>query len=163
MEQKSFLLEGLLPMDVWNFLCVALILFGVFVAILKGVTFIRDEIQKSREKKKLTTKDVTEEIADKVMEKLIPQIDEKFDEFGKSVDKRFEDMDKKLSADKETLTMHTTQLNDHETRVSRLEGGNRALCHGMLALLERDTALAKQQHAMQTYLITGNYNEEDWK
>jgi septation ring formation regulator EzrA len=162
-ERKTLLLEGLLPTDVWNAIIVILILFGVAVALMKGITFIRDEIQKSRDKKKINTKDVTEEIADKVMEKLTPQIDEKFDKFSESFDQKFADIDAKLSADKETLTSHTTQLNDHESRVGKLEGGNFALCHGMLALLERDPSLEKEQKAMKNYLIDGKYKEDDWK
>lgn len=161
--QKSFLLEGLLPVDVWNFIVVALILFGVGIAIFKGVILIRDEIRKASERKQINKTDVTDQIADKVMSKLTPQIDEKFAEFSKSFDEKFKDIDEKLKNDKETLTSHTTQLNDHESRVGRLEGGNRALCHGMLALLERDPALANAQHAMKSYLIDGKYNEEDWK
>lgn len=162
-EKKTMLLEGLLPADVWNAIIVLLILFGVAVALLKGIAFIRDEIQKNKDKKKLNTKDVTDEIADKVMDKLTPQIDEKFSEFSKSFDEKFKDIDKKLESDKETLTLHTAQLNGHEGRVSKLEGGNLALCHGMLALLERDPSLSKEQKAMKNYLIDGKYNEEDWK
>lgn len=161
--QKSFLLEGLLPIDVWNFIVVGLILFGVVMAVAKGVVFIRDEIGKSKDKKKISKKDVTDEIAEKVMEKLTPQIDAKFDEFSKSFDEKFKDIDKKLESDKETLTIHTTQLNAHEGRVSKLEGGNLAMCHGMLALLERDPNLTKEQKAMKNYLIDGKYNEEDWR
>lgn len=162
-QQKSFLLEGLLPVDVWNFIVVGLILFGVGLAVFKGVILVRDEIQKSKDKKRLQRKDVTDEIADKVMEKLTPQIDEKFDEFSKSFDDKFKDIDDKLKSDKETLVLHTTQLNDHETRVGKLEGGNLALCHGMLALLERDPSLGKEQKAMKNFLIDGKYREEDWK
>lgn len=163
MEKKTLLLEGLLPTDVWNAIIVLLILFGVVIAMLKGIVFIRDEIRKSRERKRINDVDVTEEIANKVMEKLTTQIDEKFDVFSKNFDKKFEEIDVKLSSDKETLKSHTTQLNDHESRVSKLEGGDRSLCQGMLALLNQNPALQKQTHAMQNYLITGKYNEEDWK
>ena len=162
-EKKTMLLEGLLPVDVWNAIIVLLILFGVAIALLKGISFIRDEINKAKDRKKLNKKDVTEEIADKVMEKLTPQINNKFKEFSDSVDKKFDDIDSKLSSDKETLTLHTTQLNDHEERVSKLEGGNLALCHGMLALLERDPSLSKEQKAMKNFLIDGKYVEDDWK
>jgi len=162
-EKKSLLLEGLLPVDVWNAIIVLLILFGVFVAVFKGYVMIRDEVRKAKERKQVNTGDVTERIATKVMEKLKPEIDKKFDDFDKSVDKKFEEIDKKLSADKETLRNHTTQLNDHESRVGRLESGNRALCHGMLALLEQDPEqLLKAQRAMKNYLIDGKYKEEDW-
>ena len=162
-EKKTMLLEGLLPVDVWNAIIVLLILFGVAIALLKGISFIRDEINKAKDRKKLNKKDVTEEIADKVMEKLTPQINNKFKEFSDSVDKKFDDIDSKLSSDKETLTLHTTQLNDHEERVSKLEGGNLAWCHGMRALLERDPSLSKEQKAMKNFLIDGKYVEDDWK
>ena len=162
-ERKALLLEGLLPADVWNALIVLLILFGVFMAVFKGVVAIRDEVEKRKKKKTLSQKDITDEIADKVMEKIESSIDEKFDTLSKSFDKKFEEIDKKLSADKETIELHTHQLNDHEGRVSKLEGGNLALCHGMLALLERDPALAKEQKAMKNYLIDGKYNEEAWQ
>ena len=162
-EKKTILLEGLLPVDVWNAIIVLLILFGVIVAVLKGIKFIRDWTRDSKKEKQVNKVDFTDEIADKVMGKLSPQIDAKFDEFSKSFDKKFEDIDEKLKSDKETLTLHTTQLNDHEERVSKLEGGNLALCHGMLALLERDPNLGKEQKAMKNFLIDGKYNEEDWK
>ena len=162
-EKKSLLLEGLLPVDVWNAIIVLLVLFGVAVALLKGIAFIREEIHKAKDKKNLNKKDVTDEIADKVMDKLTPQINEKFNEFNASFDEKFKEIDKKLDNDKEMLSSHTTQLNDHEGRVSKLEGGDRSLCQGMLALLEQNPSLSKAQHAMQNYLITGKYNEEDWK
>ena len=162
-EKKTMLLEGLLPVDVWNAIIVLLVLFGVAIALIKGIVFIRDEIQKAKDKRKINTTDVTEEIAEKVMSKLTPEITKKFDDFSATFDKKFEDINSKLSADKETLTSHTTQLNDHEGRVSKLEGGDRSLCQGMLALLEQNPSLGKQTHAMQNYLITGKYNEEDWK
>ena len=162
-EKKTLLLEGLLPVDVWNTLVILLILFGVGIAVFKGVVAIKDEIEKHRKKKNLSKKDVTEEIADKVMEQLMPKIDERFDAFGKAFDKRFEDIDKKLSDDKELLASHTRQLNEHESRVGKLEGGNNTLCQGMLALLERDPSLNRAAHAMQNYLITGKYNPKDWE
>ena len=69
-ERKALLLEGLLPADVWNALIVVLILFGVFMAVFKGVVAIRDEVDKRKKKKSLNQKDITDEIADKVMEKM---------------------------------------------------------------------------------------------
>ena len=68
-EKKTMLLEGLLPVDVWNAIIVLLILFGVAIALLKGIAFIREEIQKNKDRKKINTKDITDEIADKVFEK----------------------------------------------------------------------------------------------
>ena len=162
-EKKSLLLEGLLPVDVWNAIIVLLILFGVVVAIVKGIAVIRDEIGKAKDKKKINKKDVTDEIAEKVFAKVEPQIDEKFDSFEKKFDKKFEEIDKKFANDQENIKLHTTQLNDHEARVSKLEGGNGSLCQGMLALLRQNKDLAKAEHAMQNYLITGEYNAKDWE
>lgn len=162
-EKKALLLEGLLPVDVWNAVIVILALFGVGIAVFKGIILIRDEVKKHKKEKAVSKKDVTDEIADKVMEQLTPKIDEKFNEFSASFDKKFEDIDKKLSDDKELLASHTRQLNEHEGRVGKLEGGSNTLCQGMLALLERDPALNRAAHAMQNYLITGKYNPKDWE
>jgi hypothetical protein len=161
-EKRTILLEGLLPVDVWNAIIILIILFGVCIGVLKGVLFIRDEINKAKDRKKVSKKDITDEIADKVLNKLTPQIEEKFKEFSDSFDEKFGDIDTKLSNDKALLVSHTTQLNEHEARVSKLDGGNLALCHGMLALLERDPSLSKEQKAMKSYLIDGKYRQEDW-
>ncbi len=162
MEDKAKALEGLLPVDLWNFIVVGLALFGIVVAVVKGIGVIRDEMKKHKEKKEMNKVGVTDEIANKVMEKLTPQIDTKFKEFSDSFDKKFDEIDRKLDNDKETLGLHTTQLNDHESRVSKLEGGNWSLCQGMLALIKRDPELKQAEHAMENYLITGKYEPKDW-
>ena len=162
MEEKVKAVEGLLPVDLWNFIVVGLALFGVIVAVIKGIGIIRDEMKKHRDKKEMNKVGVTDEIANKVMEKLTPQIDSKFKEFSDSFDKKFDEIDKKLDNDKEMLTSHTTQLNDHEVRVGKLEGGNWSLCQGMLALIKRDPELKQAEHAMENYLITGRYEPKDW-
>ena len=46
MGEKTLLLEGLLPTDVWNALIVLFVLFGVFMAVFKGYVVIRDEHRK---------------------------------------------------------------------------------------------------------------------
>lgn len=164
METKEVLkIEGISPDMLWTFMVVLVGLVALFLMGYKVVEVIRKEKQRRQERQQLDGQDITDRIADKVMDKLTPQIDEKFAEFSRSVDLKFEEIDNKLKSDKDTLTLHTTQLNDHESRVSKLEGANYSLCHGMLALLERDPALAKEQKAMKNYLIDGKYNEEDWK
>lgn len=144
-------IEGISPEMLWTFMVVLVGLAALFILGYKVVEIFRKEHERKVAKQQLSGTDITDKIADKVMEKLQPALDEKFDE-----------IDKKLAADKETLTAHTTQLNDHEARVTRLEGGNRALCHGMLALLERDPSLTKAQNAMKNYLIDGIYKEDAW-
>ena len=76
---------------------------------------------------------------------------------------KFEDIDTKLKSDREDIKSHTTQLNDHESRVSKLESGDMSLCQGMLALLKADPKLEKAEKAMSNFLITGEYVKEDWQ
>lgn len=168
-EKKSMLLEGLLPTDVWNAIIVILILFGVFVAVFKGIVLIRDEIRKNKEKKSLHGNTAIDQIATKVTEKINTQIDEKFESFEKKIDEKFEDIDKKLAADKETIEMHTRQLNAQEARVDRLDNDTKALLHGMSALLGHIATgnsidkVKKTNDVMKNYLIDRKYDEEDWK
>lgn len=152
-------IEGISPDMLWIALVVIIGLGTLYVLYGKVRDTYRNEKKKKREDQELNRTDITDQIAEKVLEKLTPQIDEKFARF----DKKFEEIDKKLASDKETIEMHTRQLNEQESRVSRLEGGSRALCHGMLALLEKDASLSKAQHAMKNYLIDGVYKEEDWQ
>lgn len=168
-KEKSLLLEGLLPTDVWNALIVLLILFGVFVAVFKGYVLIRDEVRKSRERKKLHGTDVTEQIATKVTEKIDKKIDERFETFEKKMDGKFETINKQLAADKEIIEMHTTQLNAEHARVDRLDDDTRALLHGVSALLGHQVdgnsidKLKQTNSAMKNYLIDRKYDENDWK
>lgn len=160
---KTMTIEGLTLDSVWTFICIGFALIGAFLVIAKFIDQIKKWVKERQEKQALGKTDITKDVADKVVEQIGPQIDQKFAEFSRSVDLKFEEIDNKLKSDKDTLTLHTTQLNDHESRVSKLEGANYSLCHGMLALLERDPALTKEQKAMKNYLIDGKYNEEDWK
>ena len=152
MGQEVQKIEGISPEMLWTFMVVLVGLAALFILGYKVVEIFRKEHERKVERQQLNGQDITDKIADKVMEKLQPALDEKFDE-----------IDKKLAADKETLTAHTTKLNDHEARITRLEGGNRAMCQGMLALLEANPELVTAQRAMKNYLINGTYNEEDWK
>ena len=58
-EKKALLLEGLLPVDVWNAVIVILALFGVGIAVFKGIILIRDEVKKHKKEKAVSKKDVT--------------------------------------------------------------------------------------------------------
>ena len=152
MEQQVQKIEGISPDMIWTFLVVLVGLMALVVLGDKVMDVYRKAKKRREEQTELQNSDVTDRIADKVMEKLEPKLNAKFDE-----------IDRKLASDKATIESHTVQLNDHESRVGKLEGGNLALCHGMLALLERDPSLTKEQKAMKNYLIDGKYKEEDWQ
>ena len=153
-------LEGLTPNSIWSFICIGFALIGVFLVVAKFIDQIRKWIKEHKEKQALGKTDITKDVADKVVEQIGPQIDEKFKAFETSFDKKFQDINDKLAADKELLTMHTNQLNAHESRVGKLEGDTNALCHGMLALLEKDEKHIAAYNAMKNYLIDGVYREE---
>lgn len=161
-EQQVQKIEGISPAMLWTFMVVLVGLATLFVLGYKVVEILRKEHQRKLDRQQLNGQDITDKIANKVMEKLTPQIEEKFNKFEQSFDKKFEEIDKKLSEEQKDIESHATQLNDHENRVGRLEGGNKALCHGMLALLESNPNLGKAQTAMKNYLIDGKYKEEDW-
>lgn len=157
---RTMTLEGLTLDSVWSFICIGFALIGVFLVVAKFIDQIRKWIKEHKEKQALGKTDITKDVADKVVEQLGPQIDQKFKDFETSFDKKFQDINDKLAADKELLTMHTNQLNAHESRVGKLEGDTNALCHGMLALLEKDERHIAAYNAMKNYLIDGVYKEE---
>lgn len=163
MEAKVLTIEGISPDMIWIFVAVLVGLMSLFVLGHKVVEILRKEHERKVEQRQLEGQDITDKIAEKVTEKVNTQIEEKFGSFEKKFDKKLDDIDKKLASDKESIELHTRQLNEHESRVSRLEGGNKALCQGMLALLKQNAATAKTEKAMENYLITGEYNKEDWQ
>ena len=155
MEQVPTI-EGISPDMLWTFLVVLVGLMALIVLGYKVIEIMRKEHERKEQKQQLSGDDITERIADAVMEKLQPKLDEKFAE-----------IDRKLAADKETIELHTTQLNANEGRVKQLENGNKALCHGVFALLSHEVngnsidKLKKAQDGMKNYLIDGVYKEEE--
>ena len=151
-------IEGISPDMLWIFVIVLVGLAALFVLGYKVIEILRKEHERKAQKQQLAGTDITDRIADKVMEKLKPELK-----------KRFDDIDKKLAADKEELVLHSSQLNAQKERVDRLDNDSKALCHGVFALLSHEVngnsidKLQKAQKAMQNYLIDGKYNEEDWK
>jgi uncharacterized protein HemX len=148
-------IEGISPQMLWTFLIVLVGLATLFILGYKVIEILRKEHERKTQKQQLTGNDITDQIATKVMEKLQPKLDEKFS-----------DIDRKLAADKELIDLHTRQLNAHEDRVKKLEEGNKALCHGIFALLNHEVTgnsidkLKRAETAMKNYLIDGVYLEE---
>lgn len=162
MEQT---IEGITPSMLWTFCVVLVGLLALIVLVYKVVEIMRKEHERKVNREQLTSNDITERIASAVMGKLTPELNKRFDE----VYKKFDEIDGKLSNDKEMIEMHTRQLNAYEARVDRLDDGNKALCHGVFALLSHEVngnsidKLKAAHHAMQNYLIDGKYNEEAWQ
>ena len=155
MENK---IEGISPNMLWTFCVVLVGLMSLVVLIYKVVEIMRKEHDRKVQRQQLNGQDITDRIAEKVMNLLQPKLDEKFEE-----------IDRKFAADKETLDLHTRQLNAQSGRVDQLDNDNKALLHGMSALLSHEVSggnvekLQKTQSAMNNYLIDRKYHEEDWQ
>lgn len=161
--QKS--IEGITPDMLWTFMVVLVGLMSLALLCVKLYNEVKKIRKERHDAKKLEGQDITDRIADKVMEKLTPTLDAKFDEISKN----FDDIDKKLAADKEVIEMHTRQLNAQEGRVDRLDNDTRALLHGVSALLGHEIdgnsidRVKRTNDAMKNYLIDRKYKEDDWK
>ena len=162
MEQT---IEGISPSMLWTFCVVLVGLLALVVLVNKVVEIFRKEHERRVAKEQLTGQDITERIATAVMAKLNPELDKRFDDVYKKID----ELDDKLTTDKETIESHSRQLSAYENRVDQLEDGNKALCHGVFALLSHQVngnsidKLVKANEAMKNYLIDGKYNEEAWQ
>lgn len=159
-------IEGISPDMLWTFMVVLVGLVSLFLLWYKVVEVVRKEKEIRRNRDTLNSSDVTDRIADKVSEKITPQIDERFDTF----EKKFDDIDRKLAADKQMLELHTSQINAQQERVNRLETDTKAMCHGIFALLSHELDggdsvedIKRTHDAMRDYLIDGKYREDDWK
>ena len=158
MEEKVQAIEGITPGMLWTFLVVLVGLMALIVLGDKVMDVFRNAKKRKQDQQELQGTDITDRIADKVMEKLQPKLDEKFAE-----------IDRKLAADKEIIDMHTAELNATKSRVDQLDNDNRALLHGMSALLSHEATgnsidkVRKANDAMKNYLIDRKYCEEDWK
>lgn len=158
METKVPAIEGITPTMLWTFLVVLVGLMALVVLGDKVLDVWRNVKRRRQERQELQGTDITDRIATKVIEKLSPQLDEKFAE-----------IDRKLAADKEAIELHAAQLNAQKARVDQLDNDNRALLHGMSALLSHEATgnsiekVKKTNEAMRNYLIDRKYSEEDWK
>jgi len=151
-------IEGITPDMLWTFLVVLVGLMALVVLGDKVMDVWRNYQKRKRDRNDLNRQDITDRIADKVIEKLMPTLDEKFDE-----------IDKKIAADKSIIELHTSQLNAQNERVDRLDNDTRALLHGVSALLGHEVdgnsvdRLKKTNIAMKNYLIDRKYKEDNWQ
>ena len=158
MEEKVQAIEGITPSMLWTFLIVLVGLMALIVLGDKAIDVFRKAKKRKQEQQELQGTDITDRIADKVMAQLTPKLDEKFAE-----------IDRKLAADKEAIDLQMSQLNAQKDRVDRLDNDNRALLHGMSALLGHIATgnsidrVKKTNQVMNNYLIDRKYCEEDWK
>lgn len=168
MTESAPAIEGITPNALWIFFSVLFALIALFVLVAKAVDIIRNWQKERRQHRELGNQDITDRISDKVMTKLEPKLDEKLDEKFAEIKAKFDEIDGRLQSDKETLDLHTRQLNATDARVDRLDNDTKALLHGMSALLSHEVngnsidKLTKAQTATNNYLIDRVYREEAW-
>lgn len=110
-------IEGFTPDMLWTALKVIVGLCALVVLWDK----VRDVFASAKKRKDAKRPELADEISEKVLEKLEP---------------RFSEIDRKLASDKATIDGHTRQIEALNLRTDNQDTGLRALCHGMLALLD---------------------------
>lgn len=110
-------IEGFTPDMLWTAVKVIVGLCALVVLWDK----VRDVFASAKKRKDAKRPELADEISEKVLEKLEP---------------RFAEIDRKLANDKATIDGHTRQIESLNMRTDNQDTGLRALCHGMLALLD---------------------------
>lgn len=110
-------IEGFTPDMLWTALKVIVGLCALVVLWDK----VRDVFANAKKRKDSKRPELADEISEKVLEKLEP---------------RFAEIERKLANDKATIDGHTRQIEALNLRTDNQDTGLRALCHGMLALLD---------------------------
>ena len=133
-------IEGITPQALWTALYVLVAVCGLIVLWDK----VRAVFAGVRERKQAKRPELADEISDKVLKKLEP---------------RFSDIDRKLVNDKARIDEHTRAIDALSRRTDGLETGQRALCRGVMALLNfnlhngNTDEMEKANNGINDYLI----------
>jgi hypothetical protein len=133
-------IEGITPQALWTALYVLVAVCGLIVLWDK----VRAVFAGVRERKQAKRPELADEISDKVLKKLEP---------------RFADIDRKLANDKARIDDHTRAIDALSRRTDGLETGQRALCRGVMALLNfnlhngNTDEMEKANNGINDYLI----------
>lgn len=133
-------IEGITPQALWTALYVLVAVCGLIVLWDK----VRAVFAGVRERKQAKRPELADEISDKVLKKLEP---------------RFADIDRKLVNDKARIDEHTRAIDALSRRTDGLETGQRALCRGVMALLNfnlhngNTDEMEKANNGINDYLI----------
>ena len=135
-------IEGITPDMLWTALIVLVGLGGLIVLGDKVMDVWRN--YKKRKEVNAPGNKLADEISQKVFSKLEP---------------RFTDIDRKFANDKQLLETHTRHIGEINKRVDGLEKGQKAQCHGILALLNHELhngnsdEMEEAKKGMDNYLI----------
>ena len=119
-------IEGITPDMLWTFL---LVLVG-----LGALVVLADKVADVWRKHKKRKAEPEEKLADEISRKVIT-----------NMDARFADIDRKLANDKAMIESHTREINELRGRIETTEAGIKALCMGVLALMNNARGIASQK------------------
>lgn len=114
-------IEGLTPSILWITLAGIVGILGVALIIFKVIEFMWKVKERKERQTKVNDTDLTEEIAEKVMEKMEP---------------KFEEINKKLRADKDRLDNHEASLREIRKSNGVLQDGLVVTCNALAAVLD---------------------------
>lgn len=116
-------IEGITPSSLWTTVGVLLGLAGIAIVVFKIIEFYWKAKDRKDEHKQLDGKGVTDVIAEKVMAKLEP---------------RLEDMEKKLTADKNRLDNHEASIRSLNSSIDSIKDGMQVTADALSAILDHE-------------------------
>ncbi len=114
-------IEGITPGALWTTAGVLIGLAGIAIIVFKIIEFYWKAKDRKEQHGQKVGKDMTDVIADKVLEKLAP---------------RFNDIDKKLDADKTRLDNHEAALKSIRSSNTIVRDGLKVSCEALAAVLD---------------------------
>lgn len=156
-EQVLPVVEGLTPMIVW---------YGfAFVVSVCALIILWDKVREVFAKGKKRKQDQEAE-HDGTIQGQLDKMNKQIAEIQVDLKKQFAEYDKKFASDKETLDMHTRQINEQQAQIGRVYTGQKAQCRGILALLNHEITgnsvdkLKNAKEKMEDYLLDGVWPED---
>lgn len=157
MEEALPKVEGLTPTILWY----------TFVGIVGicALIILYDKVRDVFTKRRKERRDQEAE-HDGTIQGQLDKMNRQMAEIQADLKKQFAEYDKKFAADKETLEMHTRQINEQQIQIGKVYVGQKAQCRGILALLNHEITgnsvdkLKKAKEKMEDYLLDGIWPED---
>ena len=156
-EQALPAVEGLSPTILWY------TFFGV--VCICALIILWDRVREVFAKGKQRRQDHEAE-HDGTIQGQLDKMNKQIAEIQADLKKQFSEYDRKFASDKETLNMHTRQINTQQSQIERLVSGQKSACRGILALLNHEITgnsvdkLKNAKEKMEDYLLDGAWPDD---
>ena len=157
-EQVLPAIEGLTPSIAWY------TIYGIIC--LCALIILFDKVRKVFKERRQERQDQEAE-HDGTIQGQLDKMNKQIAEIQSDLKKQFAEYDKKFANDKETLDMHTRQINVQQSQIDRLAAGQKAACRGILAMLNHEITgnsvdkLKTAKEKMEDYLLDGVWPEDN--